>query len=74
MIKADGLDGFALSLVRARIAAGLSQRELAERLGLKEQQVQRYEVTEYASASLSRVRAVVQALGVTVREEISLRQ
>ena len=45
-------------LIQARIAKGLSQRELAERLGLKEQQIQRYEATEYASASLTRIREV----------------
>jgi transcriptional regulator with XRE-family HTH domain len=49
-------------LVRARIAAGLSQRELAARLGLKEQQIQRYEATQYASASLSRLREVAREL------------
>ncbi len=59
------------ALIRARIAAGLSQKDLAERLGLKEQQVQRYEATEYSSASLERVKAVIRALGVTVREEVS---
>ena len=57
------------TLIKARIAAGLSQKELAGRLGLKEQQIQRYEATEYASASLERVGAVIQALGLTVREE-----
>ena len=65
-------DDLPVALIRARIASGLSQRELAERLGLKEQQVQRYEATEYSSASLSRVRAVIRALGVNVREEVSL--
>jgi transcriptional regulator with XRE-family HTH domain len=53
-------------LVKARIAAGLTQRELAERLGLKEQQIQRYESELYASASLSRLEEVRQALGVEV--------
>ncbi len=50
------------ALIRARIAAGISQRELATRLGLKEQQIQRYEATKYASASLSRVIEVAQAI------------
>ena len=50
------------ALIRARIASGLSQRELAMRLGLKEQQIQRYEATKYASASLSRVIEVAQAI------------
>lgn len=50
------------ALIRARIAAGLSQRELALRLGLKEQQIQRYEATQYKSASLERVIEVARAL------------
>jgi transcriptional regulator with XRE-family HTH domain len=49
-------------LIKRRIAAGLTQRELAERLGLKEQQVQRYEATEYASASFTRLDEIIRAL------------
>ena len=36
------------------------QKSLAGRLGLKEQQIQRFEASEYASASLARVRCVVE--------------
>lgn len=68
----DSFEEFPRALIKARIAAGLSQKELAGRLGLKEQQIQRYEATEYASASMARVGAVIQALGLTVREEVSL--
>ena len=50
-------------LISARIARGLSQKSLAGRLGLKEQQIQRYEASEYASASLARVRSVAEVLG-----------
>ncbi|HXU36883.1 MAG TPA: helix-turn-helix transcriptional regulator [Blastocatellia bacterium] len=51
------------NLIRARIAAGLTQKELATRIGIKEQQVQRYEATNYASASLARVLQVARILG-----------
>ncbi len=64
-------DDLPRALIKARIASGLSQRDLAGRLGLKEQQIQHYEATEYASASLARVSAVIQALNVQVREEVS---
>ena len=50
------------ALVQARIAAGLTQKELAQRLGLKEQQVQRYEASGYASASLRRLQEVADAI------------
>ena len=55
-------------LIKARIAQGLSQKDLAERLGLKEQQIQRYEATDYASASLSRIRDVAGALTPPTRQ------
>jgi transcriptional regulator with XRE-family HTH domain len=50
------------ALIEGRIAAGLTQKELAERLGVPEQQVQRYESTDYASASLARLREVAEAI------------
>lgn len=53
-------------LIKARIATGLSQRDLAERVGLKEQQIQRYEATDYATANLARIMEVVSALGTAV--------
>ena|ERR1051325_3646408 len=52
----------AQNLVRARIASGLSQKELAERLGMPEQQIQRYEATEYESVSLARIMEIAKAL------------
>jgi transcriptional regulator with XRE-family HTH domain len=60
------------ALVRARIAAGLSQRELAGRLGMKEQQIQRYESDGYAGASLGRLREVMDALGVELEGDVQL--
>jgi ribosome-binding protein aMBF1 (putative translation factor) len=55
------------ALIKARIAAKLSQKALADRLGLKEQQIQRYEATDYASASLARVIEVSEALGLELK-------
>lgn len=52
------------TLIRARIASGITQEGLAHRLGVKTQQIQRYEATEYESASFARIRKVVQALGL----------
>jgi transcriptional regulator with XRE-family HTH domain len=49
-------------LIRARIAAGLSQRELAERLDMPEQQIQRYEAREYESVSLALIFEVAKVL------------
>ena len=51
-------------LIKARIALGMSQKDLAERIGLKEQQIQRYEATDYATANLARIKEVVSAFGL----------
>ena len=57
------------ALVKARIALRLSQKALADHPGMQEQQIQRYESTDYQSASMSRLHDVVQALFVSVRLE-----
>lgn len=57
-------------LIQARIGRGLSQKGLAERLGVKEQQIQRYEATDYASASLARVMEVIEALSLKVNHDV----
>ena len=49
-------------LIGARISQGMSQKDLAERIGLKEQQIQRYEATNYSSASLGRIIDIVSGL------------
>jgi ribosome-binding protein aMBF1 (putative translation factor) len=51
-IPLDSIEDLPKTLIQARIAAGLSHEELARRIGLKPQQIQRYEATNYQSASL----------------------
>ncbi|MGY3148093.1 HTH-type transcriptional regulator/antitoxin HigA [Bradyrhizobium sp. USDA 3397] len=58
-------------LIQARIAQGLSQTDLAERLNMKPQQIQRYEATDYMSASLSRLIEVADVLSVRVSQSYS---
>jgi transcriptional regulator with XRE-family HTH domain len=72
IISIDSFDGLADGLIKARIASGLSQKALAERLGIKEQQIQRYEAERYASASYQRLREVADALSVRIRNDILL--
>ncbi len=72
VIEAQTFDELPEALIKARIVLGLSQKELGDRLGLKEQQIQRYEATAYASASLERLSEIIQALGLRVREDIFL--
>jgi HTH-type transcriptional regulator/antitoxin HigA len=70
VLELDSLEQLPEVLIRARTAARLSQEDLAARLGLKKQQVQRYEATRYAGVSLERIQAVAKALGLTIREQV----
>jgi transcriptional regulator with XRE-family HTH domain/Zn-dependent peptidase ImmA (M78 family) len=72
VISINSFDELADGLIQARIASGLSQKALAERLGLKEQQIQRYESERYASASYQRLREIAAALGVRIKNDILL--
>ena len=69
----ESIEELPKTLIQARIAAGLSQEELAAKLGLKPQQIQRYEATNYQGASLERVNAVVRVLGLKLRRGAELR-
>lgn len=68
ILKAFTLEELPEILIRARIAKGLSQSKLAELLGLKEQQIQRYESEEYAMASLSRLVEIANVLELNISE------
>ncbi|TLM65592.1 MAG: helix-turn-helix domain-containing protein [Actinobacteria bacterium] len=52
------------ALVTARRSLGITQRELAERLGVAQPQVARWERAAYRTATLERVEAVARALGI----------
>lgn len=72
VLEVDSLAGLPAALIRARIAAGLTQKALAARLGLKEQQLQRYEASHYARVAFRRIEAIANALGLQVHERIVL--
>jgi ribosome-binding protein aMBF1 (putative translation factor) len=66
-ISLHSIEELPKTLIQARIAAGLSQEALAAKLGIKPQQVQRYEATNYRAASLERVNEILRVLGVQLR-------
>ena len=59
----DYADSIGASLVRLRRANGISQRELGARIGVKQQQIARWESLEYRTAPLERVEQIARALG-----------
>ncbi len=57
-------------LGRLRIAQGVSQRELAERLSVHESQVSRDERNEYHEVTIERANKILEALGAEVRSTV----
>ena len=66
------LHGLGRSLVALRIARGISQRELAERLGVHESQVSRDERNDYHGITVDRATRVLEALKVRMSSSFEL--
>lgn len=72
-LEAESITGIGTALIKARIVRNLTQKELAERLQLAEQQVQRYESTQYRGVATERLQQVADALRLSVREVFTLK-
>jgi HTH-type transcriptional regulator / antitoxin HipB len=66
----NSLQDLPLVMIKARIAAGMTQKELAEKIGVQEQQIQRYEANNYRAVGFDRLQEVMSALDVTVSKAI----
>mgnify|MGYP006273880903 CR=1 FL=1 len=66
------LRGLGHMLIALRIARGISQRQLAERLNIHESQVSRDERNEYHGITLDRATRVLDALGVQLRSKVEV--
>jgi len=68
----DNLRGLGHLLITSRIAQGLTQRELARRLGVHETQVSRDERNEYFGITLERAAKILDALSVRLRSQVAI--
>ena len=65
--EVHNFDGIGQLLIALRIAQSISQRELADRLGVHESQVSRDERNEYHGITLSRANRILHVLGVELK-------
>ena len=68
LLKLEDIDDFAKILIKARMAAKLTQKELAALSGLTEEQIGRYEDNDYQDASFLDVLSVISALEIRVQQ------
>ena len=65
------LHGLGRTLIALRIARGLSQRQLAERLSVHESQISRDERNEYHGITIERASRILDALAVNLRSHFT---
>ena len=70
LIELDQLEKLPHGLIKARIARGLSHKELATLLGVKAQQVQRWEFEDYENVGFRRLVEIADALEIRIAESI----
>ena len=63
--KIERIDQIAPFIVKLRIAKGISQTELAQRLGVSKQVISRYEESDYQTVGIARLQEILDALGIT---------
>ncbi len=67
ILELDDIDYLPDILIKACIAAKLSEKELGALCGLTEEQIKRYEKDDYQSASYLNVRGVIFALNIKIQ-------
>lgn len=68
----ENFRGFGQLLISLRIAQGITQRELARRLGVHESQVSRDERNEYFGVTLERAVRILEALRVRLHTKVEM--
>lgn len=60
----ERLDQIAPFITKIRIAKGVSQTELAKRLGVSKQVISRYEESDYQTVAVSKLQEILDAVGI----------
>jgi HTH-type transcriptional regulator/antitoxin HigA len=60
----ERLDQIAPFITKLRIAKGISQTELARRLGVSKQVISRYEESDYQTVGVGRLQEILDAIGI----------
>lgn len=70
--EAESIQELPIMLIKGRIARNWTQKDLADALGLKPQQIQRYEADLYRSANLKTLSLIADTIGMRVSENAAL--
>jgi len=63
--RVERVDQIAPFITKIRIAKGVSQTDLARRLGVRKQVISRYEENDYQTVGIARLQEILDVIGVT---------
>jgi HTH-type transcriptional regulator / antitoxin HipB len=66
------LDDLPIAIIKARISSGMTQKDLAQKIGTQEQQIQRYEANHYSAISFDRLIKVADAVGISFKHSVEI--
>ena len=69
--QVERLSQIAPFIARIRIAKGVSQAELARRLGVSKQVISRYEESDYQTVAIARLEEILDAIGIKTAVTLS---
>ena len=72
-IKISSFEQFPEALIRSRISHGYTQKQLAGKLKMPEQQIQRYEAENYRAVSFETLMRIAKALKIDLEKETSIK-
>ena len=70
--EAESIQELPIMLIKGRIARNWTQKDLADAIGMKPQQIQRYEADLYRSANLKTLSLIADTIGMKISENAAL--
>lgn len=66
LLEERSIDDLPNLLIEFKIHSGMTQKEFSERIGMKEQQLQRYEAENFKSISFKNLLKIINAIGLKI--------
>ena len=70
IFELNSIDDLPKTLIKARIASGLSQKKLADLINVQERRIQRYESTNYETASIALIKNIAKVLDLDIEKNM----
>jgi len=74
LLSERSIDNLPELLIEFKINSGMTQKEFSQKVGMKEQQIQRYEAEDFKSISFRNLLKILHAIGLEITVRGTIRQ